>query len=218
VRILFDSSLRSLVGLLLAVGVTGCGGAVRRFPLRAPLQQDTDMRSFAAPCRPDPSKDDPKHQSCTPEPYVSSFAWDAADHTIFRPLTRVFAVDPGGEAVNVNAMDEVPDSSWFENRLGRRPLSMDEITKGPCKKDLEPEGAKDGSWLIDKGKSDGATPGFRVKTESGKFLLKGDFDAQPERPSAASAIGMRLYYAAGFHVSCDSVVYFKPSLLKLTPG
>lgn len=182
------------------------------------MQRDTDLRSISMRCRAEPSKEDPAHQACTPEPYVSSFAWDAADNTIFRPLTRVFAVDPGGEAVNVNALDEVPDSSWFENRLGTRRPSLEELRMGPCKNELDPA-SPDGSWLIDKGKSDGATPGFRVKVpEKGKFMLKGDFDAQPERPSAASAIGVRLYHAAGFHVSCDSVVYFKPSLLKLSPG
>ncbi|RYE89457.1 MAG: hypothetical protein EOO75_11775 [Myxococcales bacterium] len=77
----------------------------------------------------------------------------------------------------------------------------------------------DKSWVIDKGKTDGATPGFRVKIpELGKFMLKADFGTQPERPSAASAIGVRIYHAAGFHVACDSVVYFKPGLLKLNPG
>ena len=170
------------------------------------------------PCRLDPTPEDPAHRVCTPKPYVSSFAWDAADNTLFRPLTRVFALDGGGEATNVNALDEVPDSSWFENRLGVRVPSLEDMVKGPCKVELDP-GAADGTWVIDKGKSDGATPGFRVKVPNkGKFMLKGDFDAQPERPSAASAIGVRLYHAVGFHVSCDAVVYFKPSLLKLTPG
>jgi hypothetical protein len=42
---------------------------------------------------------------------------------------------PGEErdvrAMNVNTIDEVPDSSWFTNRIGRRQLSIDEIVRGP---------------------------------------------------------------------------------------
>ena len=34
-------------------------------------------------------------------------------------------------ALNVNTVDEVPDSSWFTNRIGRKPLSVPEIVRGP---------------------------------------------------------------------------------------
>ena len=34
-------------------------------------------------------------------------------------------------AINVNSMDEVPDSSWFTNRIGCQPLSIVEIARGP---------------------------------------------------------------------------------------
>src|SRR5687767_7414384 len=36
-------------------------------------------------------------------------------------------------AVNVNTLDEVPDSSWFTNRIGVRELSTSEILGGPNK-------------------------------------------------------------------------------------
>src|SRR5262245_47852313 len=36
-------------------------------------------------------------------------------------------------AVNVNTLDEVPDSSWFTNRIGIRDLSIAEISRGPNK-------------------------------------------------------------------------------------
>src|SRR6185295_15845562 len=96
--------------------------------------RDADLDPVAMPCRPDPKppKGNPGHLVCTPDTYESSFAWDAADHTVFRPLSRLFAVDPGGEAVNVTSMDEVPDSSWFVNRIGLRPASPEEVTSAPC--------------------------------------------------------------------------------------
>jgi hypothetical protein len=205
---------------VLALSTTACGAAAtRRFPLKDPMWQDTDTRSVRVPCRPDPTKKNPEQVSCSPEPYVSPLVWDAADNTVFRPLSRVFAVDPGGEAVNVNALDEVPDSSWFTNRIGKAPMTDDELFRGPCRDLIDEKEYPAGSWVIDQGKANGATPGFRVNIEGlGKFMLKSDLKEQPERPSAASAIGMRLYHAAGFHAPCDAVVWFDPKVLKLTPG
>lgn len=206
---------------LLALLSAACSGDVRRFPLRDPVWRDADLRPVSLPCRPDPEapSDDPQHRLCSPAPYESSFAWDAADNLVFRPVTRFFAVDPGGEAVNVNSVDEVPDSSWFTNRIGKRPLSVEELVRGPCgDKTLDPE-APDGSWVIDMGKPNGANPGFRIKVEGvGKFMLKADPSDQPERATGATAIAARLYHAAGFWAPCDSVVYLKPSILKLSPG
>ena len=200
----------------------GCGSSIRRFPLREPMWEDTDQRPVSFSCKPDPKpgKKDPKdHKLCEPDEYESSFAWDAADNTIFRPMSNFFAVDPAGEAVNVNSVDEVPDSSWFTNRIGRHEMSVDELVHGLCgEKVLDPNG-KDGSWAIDQGKPNGANPGFRVNVEGvGKFMLKTDPPDQPERATGATSIAARLYYAAGWWAPCDSVVYLRPSLLKLKPG
>jgi len=207
----------------LAMGFTallalGCASEVRRFPLREPVWRDTDLDPVAIPCRPHPEKKDV--QVCHPEPYESSFAWDGADNLLFRPTSDFFAVDPGGEAVNVNSLDEVPDSSWFVNRIGRHPMTVHDVVHGLCEggAELDP-GAPDGSWVIDEGKANGANLGFRVEDPSGqRYMLKTDGDEQPERASAATAISARLYHAAGWRAPCDSVVYFRPSLLKLSPG
>ena len=37
----------------------------------------------------------------------------------------------GRRAQNLNTIDEVPDSSWFTNRVGTRPLTIDELVRGP---------------------------------------------------------------------------------------
>lgn len=205
----------------LAAGAAGCSAGVRRFPLREPLLRDTDLDPVSVACRPDPDppEDDPQHRLCMPEPYESAFAWDAADNTLFRPLARFFAVDPEGPAVNVNSLDEVADSAWFTNRIGKAPMSVEELVRGPCGDKVLDPGAPDGSWLIDMGKPNGANPGFRVKVEGvGKFMLKADPSDQPERATGATSIAARLYHAAGWWAPCDSVVYLRPSLLKLKPG
>jgi hypothetical protein len=211
---------RAALALAMLLGVPACSAAPRPFPLRDALQQDTDMRSVAVPCRKVANEKDPNHVSCAPDVYVSPLAWDAMDNSIFRPMAEVFAVNPGGEAPNVNSLDEVADSSWFTNRIGARPMSLEELKAGACepKELLEGETAGPGSWIIDKGKSNGASLGFRVNIPGkGKYLFKTDPKGQPERATAASVIGAAAYDAVGFYTSCEQVVYFKPSVLKLTP-
>jgi hypothetical protein len=222
-------AMRSLLGprsplpLLTALGlgsaVLGCGGDLVRFPLRDPVWADADKTPWQHPCRSKPEPDDPNHKECAPEEYESPFAWDAADNTVFRPLAKLFAFDPGGESVNVNAVDEVPDSSWFTNRLGKAPMTVQEVENGSCGKKVLDPSAADGTWLIDLGKPNGANPGFRIKVEGiDKFMLKADPANQPERSTGATSIASRLYHAAGWYAPCDSVIYFRPSLLKLKPG
>ncbi|MDF3068110.1 MAG: hypothetical protein K0R38_3711, partial [Polyangiaceae bacterium] len=187
---------------LLGLALLGCASA-SRFPLKAPLTRDADETPFAA----------------MPDEYYSPFAWDGANYMVFHPIARLFAVDPAGPATNVNSLDEVPDSSWFENRLGVRRMTAEEVTRGPCGDKVLDPNAPDGTWTIDKGKDNGANPGFRVNIEGlGKFMLKVDTDDAPDRATGATAIASRIYHAVGYHSACDTVVYFRPSLLKLKPG
>ena len=207
----FERSLSiGLFGLL----ALGCSTEQPRFALKDPVVRDQDLDEVKAPCR-DPKKGE---SDCGPETYESSFAWDAADNTLFRPISQFFKVSPGGEAENVNAFDEAPDSSWWNARIGTHPMTPQDIIEGPCKggKTLSTD-VGDGGWLIDAGKDNGANPGFRVKVDGQKYMLKVDSD-QPERATGATAISARFYYAAGWWAPCDSIVYFKRSMLKLTPG
>jgi hypothetical protein len=202
----------------LLLSVSACANGVRRFPLREPLRIDTDLRPVHVPCKPD--KEDPKHAICTPAPYESSFAWDGADNIVFRPVAQFFKVDPGEEAMNVNAYDEVADSAWFTNRIGAREMTLAEVIRGSCNDEvLDPLHDAPGSWLIDQGKPNGANPGFRVRVQGkGKFMLKSDVSNQPEKGTGAAAAASRFYYAAGWWAPCDSVVYIRPDLLKLKDG
>lgn len=205
----------AISGALLAASL-GCSPSEPRFALREPLRRDTDLRAFRAPCR----VDEEGNKLCAPQEYVSPLVWDGADNMVFRPLAESFAVEGSPEAQNANALDEVADSAWFTGRLGARPFDIEELKRGACTHEqlLEPDTAAAGSWLIDKGKANGASPGFRVKLEKqGKYLFKSD-DPVPERPSAASVIGAAAYHAAGFYTSCEQVVYFDPAVLKLAPG
>jgi hypothetical protein len=216
------ASERARIALVVTalVGSVACSHAPSgaRFPLRDPMWLDDDVRPFDAPCVDDDEK--PGHKICTPAKYESPFAADGLDNMVFRPISRFFAVDPAGESVNVNAFDEVPSSSWFTNRIGLPSISIspEQLAKGNCGEPVDVD-APDGSWLIDQGKENGANPGFRVRVPGrGKFLLKADLAEQPERATAATAIGTRIYHAVGFNTGCDRVVYIRRSLLKLKEG
>ena len=51
-------------------------------------------------------------------------------------------------AMNVNTVDEVPDSSWFTNRAGRHRWTTDQFVKGP-----DTGGPAPPPWMVVDGKS-----------------------------------------------------------------
>lgn len=188
-----------LCGVALHVG---CGaGGLRTFPNADPVWSDDDRRAFAPPL----------------EPFFSGFYWDGADQMLFRPVSRVFAVDVMREAVDVNAFDEVPDSSWYRNRLARRPLTPEEVALAACAEapPLDPNE----TWTITSAKPNGANPGFiAVDSAGNRYLLKFDADAnQPERATAADVIGSRLYWAFGYHTPCNRLVSVERDVLSIAP-
>ena len=206
----------------IALGLASCAHPERRFPLQEPMWHDTDLNSVSVACHREPNEKDPHHVSCSPAPRYNPLIWDGLDNLMFRPLSESLGVVvTGGESVDVNSLDEVPDSSWFTNRLGRQKMTSQELELGRCTPDQVLDGttAADGAWIIDRGKGEGATDGFRVTVPGrGKYLFKADDPDTPEHGSAAQTVGIRVYHAAGYFVPCEQVVYFKPTVFKLMPG
>ena len=99
-------------------------------------------------------------------------------------------------ALNVNSVDEVPDSSWFTNRVGRTRWTVDQIVKGP---DTGPGPV--GKWTIVGGKDEGIQPGLTMRDETGQlYFVKFDPPSNPEMASGAEVISTKLFYAFGYHV------------------
>jgi len=194
-----------------------CAGGATRFPLREPLRRDTDLDPVSVACRPDPSPKEPGRVACYPREYVSPFVWDRIDTTVFGRLSRILSIDVTGEAENANSIDEVADSSWFENRPTSSPA---EKTAGACTAEVAlPSDPADGSWLIDHGKDNGSSIGFRVQVPGkGVYLLKADDPESPELASAASVIGAAVYHAAGFLTTCEQIIYVRREQFSLAPG
>lgn len=200
-----------LGGVLALLALCCCRPAdPRRFPLAAPVLRDQDLESVTLACDGKPR--------CAPSRRVSHLLWDAVDSSVFRPASHALRVKRGGPSADVNALDEAPDSSFFTNRIGARPMSPEELYAGYCATGSLPDSdAPDGAWRIDRGKDDGQSPGFRIRTGGTHYMLKFD-ETQGEQATAAAAIASRLYYAAGYWVPCDSVVYFRRALLEVAPG
>ncbi len=135
------------------------------------------------------------------------------DGQLMRPMTRVFDLERNKRALGVNALDEVPNSTWFTNRIGVRDVSIEEI-KNPPGAIGSPEDHK--PWTIVSTKVGGMTLGFIMTDARGeKFLLKFDPNGFPEAETSSHIIAGRLLRAFGYNVTDDYVVYVKREDLKL---
>ncbi|MEL7370672.1 MAG: hypothetical protein AAFN74_17265 [Myxococcota bacterium] len=192
------------LGLLLlfaALTVSACRGGVRRFPLAPPLWVDNDMN----------------HVPERPSKYYSGLLADGADQMVFRPLAYGFALPMPGESVNVNSMDEVPNSAWFTNRIGMFEMTPEEAYQGACGDD-PPLSADQAPWTVTAAKPNGANPGFFIKAADGRrYLLKFDSPLQPTRATGSDVFGSKVYHAAGFWTPCNEVVFFRSDILKIDP-
>lgn len=123
------------------------------------------------------------------------------DAMLFGRIERALTLPDEEPARDINALDEVPDSSWFENRLGRYALKPADIAKA-VSADLPVL-----PLTISSGKADGSNPGFVVKDAAGaRFLIKLDPKVMPNTQTANAAIASRLFWAAGYHVPSENVM------------
>ncbi|MBZ0238042.1 MAG: hypothetical protein K8M05_37370 [Deltaproteobacteria bacterium] len=132
-----------------------------------------------------------------------------------RRISRALELRPAQRALGVNALDEVPDSTWFENRIGVRDLSPDEVRAGATRVG-SPEGFA--PFTIRSSKAAGRAVGFvATDTRGEKFLLKFDVRGFPEIETAAEIISGRLLWAFGYHVPETHIVYLRREDLVIAP-
>jgi hypothetical protein len=138
------------------------------------------------------------------------------DGTVQRRLTRAMELPRPQRALGVNALDEVPDSTWFTNRIGVRDLTLDELRTGPAAVGT-PELHR--PWTVHSTRSVGTELNLMMTDARGiRFLLKFDTPGYPEQVTATHVIVGKLLGACGLHVTDDYVVVFDPEDLVLAPG
>lgn len=191
--------------LLAALLLTACGGSR---PFVPPPQVPDDRVPVPAP----------EYRSIDiPADVVEKQFFDQIEQMLdfsrgFRKLTG----NPK-EAYNVDAFDEVPNSSWYTNRHHRTRMSLDAIVRGPNEGQAGPN--PDVNWTITKVKAEGVTPGFNIRdAEGGEYVIKFEPVGYAEMPSGAEVIGTKLFHAAGFNVPQNYVVYFRPDILEIEEG
>lgn len=105
----------------------------------------------------------------------------------------------------INTVDEVPDSAWYTNRHASRRMSVDELKTGAG----DSTAPAAGQWTVIAAKNEGVTPGFRIRDAAGRqYFLKFDPVTNPELASAADVITSRFFYALGYNVPENYIVYF----------
>jgi hypothetical protein len=119
-------------------------------------------------------------------------------------------------AVNVNTIDEVPDSSWFTNRIGVRDLTIAEVTRGPNK--FERLDATD--WTVVRGKGPGGFhPGFRAVHAGDPdqvYQIEVDPPGHPQLASGAELIGTLMYHALGYFVEDVYTLRIDPARVRIS--
>jgi hypothetical protein len=139
--------------------------------------------------------------------------YDVIEHTFFVRRPRPGTIRP---AQNVNTLGEVPDSSWFTNRIGVRAMSLEEIVRGPNRGDGPDFGAK---WEVIRGKAGGITPGFTMRDSRGDvYFVKFDPPAHFGLSTGADVIGSKFFHAMGYFVPENWIVYFTDDQVRVASG
>jgi hypothetical protein len=182
--------------MLLVATATGCASTMPRFRDQPIVWYVRDDRNMAQP-------EENEFFSYSYMPSVLAF----------RPLTRALELPDHEPAHNTNALDEVPNSTWFTNRIGARTVSPEEAARGPM------EGAPpQAPFTIVKGKSGGGNPGFIVEDGQGRrYVLKFDTKDNPEMQTATGVIVNRAFWTLGYNVPSDSITYFRREELRIAP-
>lgn len=180
------------------------GGLLRDAPV---VWYADDMRTIPAPADRDPN-----------------IIHAAVDATFFRPMGRLlhpgrfirrvgtaFGGDHVQPAGDINVLDEVPNSSWFTNRIGLFPMAPEQAARGPA---VGPGPVP--PWTLVSAKTEGVTPGFNIRDANGQiWVIKFDSRGNPSMASAAGVISNRIFHAAGYNVPDDRIVTFARGQISL---
>jgi hypothetical protein len=161
--------------------------------------------------RDDPLREDPETQDASRvTPWDVNGAYDLIENSFLDAGERRDVRAP-----NVNTLDEVPDSSWFTNRIGARAVAVDEVETGP----ISGSGPAPGTWTIVSGKNEGVTPGFRVTDARGDvYFIKFDPPANPEMATGAEVVSTHVLHALGYHVPENYIATVDPADLRIGAG
>ncbi len=180
------------VVLVFAAGAVSSRGATPKFFPDDPIAADVETQDASGVTSRDLS-----------DPY------DFLENTFMNPADTANI-----RAENVNTMDEVPDSSWFTNRILARPLSVEQIARGP----FTGEGPSKAPWRVVGGKTEGITPGMRIRDEKNDlYFIKFDPPTNPEMATGAEVVTTPLFHALGYNVAENYLATIRREDLRIDP-
>jgi hypothetical protein len=159
----------------------------------------------------DPIAREPESQDASKAaPYEQSQMYEMVYNLFVTPGYK-----PSGlRAKNINSIDEVPDSSWFTNRIGTRAVTTEELVRGPNVGE-PPDPSK---WVLIREKTAGAHPGFTAMDAKGEtWFLEFDPPKFPEGATAAVAIATKIFWALGYNQVESFLTTFDPAKSSIDP-
>jgi hypothetical protein len=185
-------------GLALVVGAFGlCGRAV-----------STNGQRFYAD---DPIAREPESQDASKaQPYFMG--------SLYEMTTNLFVTardkPSGTRARNINTIDEVPNSSWFTNRIGTTPVTVEEIMRGP-NRGAPPDPSH---WILTREKTSGSHPGFTARDAKGDtWFLEFDPTYFAEGATGAVAAATKIFWALGYNQVETFLTTFDPRHVDIDP-
>ena len=153
-----------------------------------------------------------------PESQDASKAAFFEQSEMYELMANLFATSryqpTGLRAKNINTIDEVPDSSWFTNRVGARQVSIDDLVRGP-NAGAPPDPSK---WVLIREKSSGAHPGFTATDGKGEtWFLAFDPPHAPEGATAAVAIATKIFWGLGYNQVETFITTLDPKTTSIHP-
>ena len=159
-----------------------------------PLLKDNDMQPVPEPLEKDISQ-----------------AYDFAENSFVRTKGK----EEAGRAANINSLGEVPDSSWFTNRIGVRDMTPEDVSRGPDEFD-GPDTS--GPWVVTRAKSEGISPGFTIKDARGDtYFIKFDPLKHAQLATSAEVICTKFFHAFGYNVPENYLASLRPEMLQVSP-
>jgi hypothetical protein len=182
--------------LVLGPVLSACGGGVVRFQPGPAIESVDDMRDI----------DEPGEKGFD---RFTHHGYNFFNRQIREGLDPV----PAAPAEDVNRLGQVPDSSWYANRITG--LTPKDVAKGPGGDDPGPEAFK--PWKVLRFKSGGQNPGLVIEDTRGvRHIVKFDKPHAPVIATSAGAVAARLLWACGYHVPDDRLVLFEFDDLQIT--
>ena len=153
-----------------------------------------------------------------PESQDASKAEPYSIQQLYEQIYDLFVVSgfkpSGTRARNINTIDEVPDSSWFTNRIGTTTVTAEELVRGP-NVGAPPDPSK---WVVIREKTAGVHPGFTARDAKGEtWFLQFDPPYFPEGATSAVEIASKIFWAFGYNQVESYLTTFDPRHVELDP-